>query len=272
MHLKISFFLLILASHYSAQIGGLSANKINAYSTDVVSINKIEFEPSILINFSRDVIKQNEFKNNHVSDDEILRVNSNLYFRFTYGVVKNFEIGFSVPENVDFINLGFKYKLPYVFDNIITLGILAGINIPLGNKYYYLTNVNFTEKLFTTGFAFGIAASSYLTKKSSIDFNVIWQSHLPKRSNGDFNKFDYSLNADYGYYIASGLQAILGVSYYKVTFNDVNLNQTSLIFIPGISIEKGKNYGFSLSFSFSAYSKNIRSLFGFNFVLTILIE
>ncbi len=270
---KALAFILIFTFSVSAQIGGLSATKINAYSATVVPLNKMEFEPSISVNFSKDIVKQNKFNGTLANKEyKMLEVSSSFYFRFTYGLTEKIEVGFSIPSNVEAINFGLKYKLSDGIGKNTSLALLGGLNVPLGNNSYYLTDANFSEKLFNTGIAYGLVISQILTRKSSVDFNFIAQSHVPANSNSKFNKFDFSVNADYGYYLTDNLQAILGVSYFKVTFNNSTLNQTSLICIPGISVEKGKNYSFSLSIPFNVYSHNIKSFIGFGFVLTILLE
>ncbi len=271
MVIRIVLILLVFGINLFAQIGGLSATKILSYSTSIVPLNKMEFEPSIGINFT--TIKKTGVQSAYgESEHKLLEITSDLFFRFTYGFSEYLEAGFSVPADMEVINFGFKYRYPAEILQSTSLAFLMGVNVPLGDRYYYLTDFKVTEKIFSTGLAYGIAITHGFGNRASIDINIIGQSHLPQRSNSDFNKYDYSVSADYGYYFTEGLQAIIGALYYNIGFNDSKSNQASLVLIPGISIERGKTYGFSLSVPFSIYAKNLKKSIGFGFVLTILLE
>ncbi len=256
-----------------AQIGGISASKLFTYDVCTVPKDKIEFEPS----FSSLFYFHTENKGGvaparaGVGTDvyKTLNVESAMLFRFTYGVAENFELGMSVPSTVEGINFGAKFRLPYRIRGKTAFGLMAGINLPVGNEVYYLEGSNSNKVYYNVGVALGGIVSHSFTKNFSVDFNYIGQKHFYSGNNKDLNTFDYSLGTDWGYYFANKIQAILGLNYYYI---GEKISKKILALNPGVTIERGKMFILVLSFPFTVYTKNIDRYVGFSFALTTLLR
>jgi hypothetical protein len=267
-----SVFAVIFLSGFAwGQIGGVSASKLATISTDVVPYNVIEFEPSVSADFSKGYWNSGARFISFNSADDSLVTNSDLYFRFTYGAIKNLEVGFTVPSNVSRISVGVKYLLPFSFDNNTTFGIMAGLNAPLGNSGYSLT-LSKKHQEYSLGLAAGGIISHAFTDVISCDVNIQAQKHFPSGTVFDYNTSDFSFGTDFGYYFVDGIQAVLGINYYSSSFNDSELNQYSLIFNPGFTFEKGKNFIIVLNMPVMLKGKNVDDSIGFGFALTTAIH
>ena len=271
MLLKVNLLLLLSTITISAQIAGVSASKLATYCTDVVPENKIEFEPSIFTNFSSAGWYDGNARTPQLPEYRSLKASAEMYFRFTYGAFKDFEIGFSAPTNVSEVDIGAKYKLPFNFKNKTTFGLLAGLNT-LFNNSNCSCEQDSAGKATNTALGYGLIISHSFSKNFSLDFNAIAMSHFPVESNAGFNKFDYSLNADFGYYFVKGIQACLGFNYFHAGFNNSNLNESSLILNPGFTIEKGEMFIIVLDTPITVFTNNIKKSFGFGFALTTLLK
>ncbi len=269
--------IIVLAAIFSSslvrgQIGGLSASKLSNISSDVIPKNVIEFEPSISADFSKGYWNSNSNFSSYNSTDDSLITSSDLFFRFTYGAIKNFEIGFTVPSSVENIEIGAKYRIPFSFNRKTSFGALAGINFPLGNQGYRFSENNNGGKLFSYGIAGGIIISHSFTNDFSVDVNAIAQKNFPSENKDDYNSASVFGGADFGYYFIKGVQAILGFNYSDLKFNDADLEQYSLVINIGISIERAKNYSIALNSPITIMGKNIDKTLGLGFALTMVFN
>ncbi len=268
----VVLFLLIGTVNVFGQIAGVSASKLLNVCTDPVPPKTIEFEPSVAVGFSKGFYNSDSKFNSYLKNQDSLNVASNLSFRFTYGVMKNLEIGFLVPASMNDICIGAKYKFPFSFKKSTTFGALAGVNLPLGNKGYRLSENKNNGELFTYGIAGGVIISHFFTKDFSVDFNAVTQKNFPSATNKDFNTSAFFAGADFGYYFIKGIQAIIGFNYSSFDFNDENLRRYSFVLDFGFTIEQAKNFLLVLNTPVTIAGKNIDKTFGFGFALTTTID
>lgn len=239
-------FAFILSISSFAQIGGLSASKLNTMSATVVPHNKIEFEPSFSIT-----------KNTGIFDNDarLLKYNDSIFengfgFRFTFGAFKNTEIGCSLPIELNEFLLGAKYLL---FSNEkILLSAFGGISM------------DFTVPDFVSQIGGGGILTLRYTDKISSDLQFGYLNNTNK--NIDKNAFFF--NMDHGIYIGD-IQYIIGMNYYT---NFSANTKTELWITSGVTIEPAKNYLLVLMYSKTVFGKNTFQNQGFSFALTITLD
>ena len=270
---KLILVLIVLnAVTIFGQVLGVSASKFSNVCTDPVPQNTIEFEPSIYINFSEGYYSSSSRFNSFLPGKDSLNTASDLFFRFTYGAIKNLEIGFTVPSSMSNISLGAKYKIPYSFDKNTSFGVLAGLNIPLGNRGYRLSENSDVSELFTYGVAGGLIISHFFTDNFSVDINAVAQKNFPSSSASDYNSSGIFAGADFGYYFVKGIQAIIGFNYSALNFNNPELDQNSLLLNAGVTIERAKDFIIVLNTPITIFGKNVEKTYGFGFALTIALH
>ena len=263
------FTLLFLVSMVSlsvySQAGGLSASKLGTLCTAPVPEGTIEFEPffgySTSSNFfDSDGNVQALFS---TSDSSINFAGSG--FRFSYGLIKNLEVGVSVPIDVSEARFGAKYKLP--FDGKLTMGLLAGYNAIMGNQVYDRRNAMYE---LTPTFVGGFILTYDFTEKFSIDFDAQYQKHTQTTFGGHSNGL--FLNSDIGYYFLEKINFIVGLNYNYKIFDNSDDNSYLLTLNTGIAIEKAENFILVINAPFDLMGKNEYRTKGFGLALTIMLD
>ena len=264
-----NFTLLFLASIFSlsvfSQVGGLSASKLGALCTAPVPEGTIEFEP-----FFGYATSNNSFDSGgnvqalfSTSDSSVNFAGSG--FRFSYGLIKNLEVGVSIPIDVSEARFGAKYKLP--FDGKLTMGILAGYNAIMGNHAHDRRNAIYE---LTPTFVGGFIMTYDFTEKFSLDFDAQYQKHTQTTIGGHSNGF--FLNSDIGYYFLEKVNFIVGLNYnYKIFENSVD-DSYLLTLNTGIAIEKAENFILVINAPFDLMGKNEYRTKGFGLALTIMLD
>ena len=242
--LLISF--VIIKTSIFAQVGGLSASKLNTLSATCVSANQIEFEPSFTISKNTGI---------YSSDGHIIR-NSNPFensfgFRFTYGILDNLEAGFSLPIDVSAIQTGIKYH--FFHSPKLLLASFGGFDF------------DFSQNYALHGFDAGLITTLQHTDRISTDIQIDWHH--------DFQDHTISnllfLNSDFGIYIGK-IQYIMGINYNGTLF--CNLPSHQLYLTPGVTIEPANNFLMVLSYPFTIFGENSLKNEYFSFALTITID
>ncbi len=255
----ISFVILFINNAF-AQVGGLSASKLATLNTSTVPKNAIEFEPSFGF-FNSHYHWDNSSKlQNNFNDKDSAIVSSSIMFRFSYGLTDNMEVGVSICDNVSMANWGVKYN--FIKNNNLQFAFILGVNTPLGNR-----NIDLQKKSNENSFATGIILTKEINKKLSVDANVQYQQHLFLQKNNHLQ--DYFINLDIGYYIFDKIQLVSGFNY---MISDGNTIKNSLIFNPGFTIEKAKDFILVAQLPYTISGKNTQKSLGFGLALTILIK
>jgi len=259
-NLIVLLFFIPLTLNTFAQVGGLSASKLATLNAETVKKNTIEFEPSFGFYNSRYHWDNSSKLHSNFINNDSATVSSSVMFRFSYGLTNNIEIGVSICDNISNANWGIKYN--FFSKNKSSAAFILGANTPLGNR-----NVDLQTKSNENSIATGIIFSQNINKKLSLDVNTQYQHHFFIQKNNHLQ--DYFINFDLGYYIIDKIQLVSGFNY---MFSDGLLTKNSLVFNPGITIEKAKNFILVMQLPYTIYGRNSQKSLGFGLALTIFIE
>lgn len=260
----VAFFLMLLSVKAISQVGGVSGSKLGAYCVDVVDHHKVEFEPDFYHFKSSNYWDRNGKLTDLYQDGDSIKWVTGLNFRITYGLIDKFEIGASFSSDLLLANIGMRY---IIYDKSKTgLALIAGANIPLGNKTID-KSVRLSNTI--TSIGGGVVFSTYLSDRFSMDFNGQYFHFVEKTD--DNNKGSLFLNSDIGYYLFSGkLQLITGIGYQHSYYDNYNSHVVSVF--PGITVETGKSYIIVLSTSFDVWGINAVKNAGISLALTITLS
>ena len=263
--LLIIFGLLLTYNFSIAQVGGLSASKLATLCTEAVPVNTIEFEPFFGLASATSFFDNNGTTQNLFTGNDSTQYFSETGFRFSYGLMKNLEVGISLPVDVSAVSFGAKYKLP--FGEKMTFGMLAGYNSIVGNGVYVRRNAAHES---TSALVGGLIMTYEFTDKFSMDFNAQYQKHINITDAGhDQGIF---ISSDIGYYFIENVNFILGANYFYKEF-DVDENNSYLFTLnPGIAIEKAENFILVLNAPIDLFGKNEYQTIGFGLALTIILD
>jgi len=266
MKKTIFFLLFVLASaKLFSQVGGLSASKLFTLCTQPVPVSTIEFEPNFGFSYANWQWDRHGNAKPIFQTADSTNIASGLAFRMTYGVVKNLEIGVSFPADFSETLWGAKYR--FLNAEKISFAALAGANVPLGNRTYNQKHKQHNELV---SFVAGAVFSFQANEKMSIDADVQYQ--FPSQNLQDELKNSIFVNADVGYFVKEGIQAVLGFNYFSSQYADNQLNSDLLFVNPGITIETAKNFILVMSLPVNVFGKNIEKSIGFSLALTIVID
>ena len=253
--------ILSISTTLFAQIGGLSGSKLGSYTVDVVDDKKIEFEPSFWHARSSQYFDNNGTLENLYSTSDSLKVITAISFRFTYGLWDKLELGMSVSTDVSAAAFGIRYA--FLQKEKYGLGLIAGLNVPLGNRTLDQT-VRATGNI--PQFGIGMVGAYSFTDNLSVDFTGQYVHFLRKTS--DLDKGGFHINTDLGYYLLDHrLQLVGGLGYHYIK-NNVGAHQI-LTLIPGITVEASKDFIMVFSVPFDVYGQLENKNVAFNFALTL---
>jgi len=258
-------FSLIFVSTTMAQVGGLSASKLGTLCTAPVPEGTIEFEPFFGYATSTNLFDSNgDLQPLFSTSDSTMRF-AGSGFRFSYGLMKNLEVGVSLPIDVSEVNFGAKYKLP--FEGNLTIGLLAGYNKVLGNRISVCRDAICKA---TPAYVGGIIMTYEFSDKLSIDFDA--QYHKHKKTTVDGHTQGFNVNSDIGYYLMEKVNFIIGLNYAYQTYN-TNLDDSYLLTLnTGVAIEKAENFILVINAPFDLLGKNEYQTTGFGLALTIILD
>ena len=261
-------FLILQIYEFSmlAQVGGISASKLATLCTETVPYKSIEFEPMFSFSYSNQLWdKDGKLEYAFSSRDSII-VSSEFGFRFSYGVLKNLEIGVAAPAAMSSLSWGAKYRIP--LGEKYCCGILAGFNLPLGNGIFS-KNSQYSDV--TPSIAGGIVTTfNIIEEKLCIDFDVQYQKYVKQVD--DKHLGDIFLNSDIGYFITKNIQMVAGINYSETRFEQKMNNSYLLTLNTGLTIECAENFILVLNAPFDLAGKNVYKSKGFGMALTILIN
>ena len=264
---KITLLLLslVFVSTAMAQVGGLSASKLGTLCTAPVPEGTIEFEPFFGYATSTNFFDSNGDIQPLFSTSDSTMKFSGSGFRFSYGLMKDLEIGVSLPIDVSEVSFGAKYKLPLEGD--LTMGLLAGYTSLIGNQAYDRRDAIHEM---TPSFVGGFIMTYEFNEKLSIDFDAQYQKHTQETFDGHTHGF--YLNSDIGYYLMDRVNFIAGLNYGYKVFNASIDNSHLLTLNTGIAIEKAENFILVINAPIDLFGKNEYQTTGFGLALTIILD
>jgi hypothetical protein len=260
----ISISSLISPTDLQAQVGGISGSKLNAYCVDVVDHKKIEFEPAFFHFNSKTKWNDDGHLDNIYGTSDSVFHNTGINFRFTYGLWDKLEVGASVSTDLQTSNWGLRYVLYQ--KKKIGLALIAGANIPFGNKAID-KSLRLSDNIASVGG--GAVFSTQFSENLSFDFTAQYMTFI--KTTNENHKGSYYLSADIGYYILNHqLQFIAGLGYQQASFD--KFTSSTLTVYPGVTVETGNNYIIVLSVPFDIYGTNANKNVGLLFALTLTFD
>jgi len=258
------FFVINISISY-AQIGGLSASKLGTLCTSTVPEGTIEFEPFFNYATSTKIFDSDgKIQSLFASADSTMKFSAS-GLRFSYGLMKNMELGVSLPIDVSEIRFGAKYKLP--MQGKLSMGLLAGYHTIVGNQIYNRKNA--IHESAPSVFA-GLVMTYEFNPRLSVDFDAQYQKHTHNTIEGH-NQGIY-LNSDIGYYFLEKIDFIIGLNFNYQCY-DARSNDSYLLTLnTGVAIKRAKNFILVLNAPFDILGKNEFQTKGFGLALTILLD
>ncbi len=256
--------LLVSSAPLMAQIGGLSASKLSSLTVDVVNHKKVEFEPGFFHARASKYWNQDRVLKNYYSTSDSLRMLTGMYFRFTYGLWNNLEMGVSLSSDMSLSQWGMRYVV--MQKKNIALAAIAGLNIPLGNTP--------VDKRLRAGSnssqaGIGVVGSLFSDKNLSLDFTAEYMHFIDQQFAQD--KGGLYLSLDVGYYIWDRQLQLIGAASYQNVDSREGTHEVLTLY-PGITIETGKDYIIVLAFPFDVYGRREAKNTWINFALTLTFD
>jgi len=255
----------MLGGTASAQVSGVSASKLTALDATLVSANTLEAEPSFTYLYGKSAF-DNDGKSYPVSSDpDSAVILKYMFFRFTYGVGKNLEIGTFVTANLSSISFGAKYRFVQ-YRKFLGVALL-GINFS-NESNFSIRKTGFFGK--SIGIATGVALTNNFTPRFSLDVSAQYQnSFCYEGSLSD----DYFFDSDCGYYIFhQTLQLVAGFSFQYNHYKTGNPDAYLLSFHPGVTIETGKSFIIVFYTPIDLMGKNVGNFTGFSLAFTMTVH
>jgi hypothetical protein len=255
----------LLSNNLSAQVVGVSASKLTAVDATLVSAKTLEAEPSFSYLYSKRTFDNSGNLLPVSPDNDSAVILKDLFFRFTYGVGKNLEIGTFITSNLSSISFGAKYRF---VQHRKFLGVaLLGINFSNQSNFGIRKTGFFGKSL---GIATGVALTNNFTSRLSLDVSAQYQnSFCYEGSLSD----DYFLDSDLGYYVFHNtLQLAGGFSFQYNHLKTGNPDAYRLSFHPGVTIETGKSFIIVFYMPIDLVGKNMGRFTGFSLAFTLSID
>lgn len=248
-----------------AQVSGVSASKLTAIDANLVSAKTLEAEPSFAYLFSK-----HSFDNTGILcpislDNDSAIILKDLFFRFTYGVGKNLEIGTFLTANLTSLSFGAKYR--FVQHKKFLAVALLGVNFS-NESNFGLRKTGFFGKYM--GVATGVGLTNIFSPRFSLDISAQYQNTFCYAcSLSD----DYFLDSDLGYYVFNGtLQLTGGFSFQYNHFKTGDPDAYRLSFHPGVTIESGKSFIVVFYMPIDLIGRNVERFAGFSFAFTFVVD
>lgn len=240
------------------QISGISGNKVNSIHYKPIPVKSVEFEPTLTSIFT-----SGYWHNSSPPPTDTLQgilVNSNIYWRITYGLNNRTELGISATNNLSSINLAGKILLAN--SNKLKLSAMLGYGINLGNEQFNNTN---NKHLSYSLLGYGIIWSFELGPKNQLDVNLQIQQGF-----NDQNLMQFFVHADFGsYFLRDDLFLLMAASYQQNISSELNSNKFTVY--PGLALETGQQFAFGLFSQHDLFGKNTSKTWGLNLVLTMVL-
>ena len=255
----------LMSNNLSAQVAGVSASKLTAIDATLVHTKTLEAEPSFIYLYGKKAYDNNGNLYPVFQDNDTAAILKDLFFRFTYGVGQNLEIGTFVTANLSSISFGAKYRF---VQHRKFLGVaLLGINFSNQSNFGIRKTGFFGKSL---GIATGVALTNNFTSRLSLDVSAQYQnSFCYEGSLSD----DYFLDSDLGYYVFhQTLQLAGGFSFQYNHYKTGNPDAYRLSFHPGVTIETGKSFIIVFYTPIDLVGKNMGRFTGFSLAFTLSID
>jgi hypothetical protein len=259
----ISAFLLVTVQ-LTAQVQGVSAEKLVAINPSSINLRTVEFEPVFGYLWSKKTFNNDGKPVPLSSENDSINILRALGFRFTYGFAKNFEAGGTITTDLNNFSLGIKYTMfqHEKFSGAAILGTTFS-----NESDIVFRNTGFFGK--TASLAGGFAFANKLGKHFSVDYDVQYQNLF----DGIKSYMDnYYIHADAGYMLKGVHLLIAGLAYQYNHFKTDREDAYLLTLNAGAAIMTGRTFILVFNFPFDLIGRNTDRFNGFTFALTITLD
>ena len=243
----------------NAQINGISASKITAFSYDPIDKGTIEFEPNFATALSSSLWTDS---GERIALDSTI-VTSSLGWRIAYGVNEKLEVAMFALSNLE--NISFASKMILLEQDKLGLAAMIGLNIPLGERTFLKNQPTFENG---STFGIGMISTHTINEKWSVDVNVQYQNNFRKVDDLEQDKF--FINVDVGLVeFDEKVTFVLGGGYFVFLSQD---NNYVFNLIPGIAWDAGERFSFALNSSHDLFGRNNERVHGYNLAITTTFD
>lgn len=250
--ITLTLYLLFLAgiSGLKCQVCGISGSKLNSSCAGVIDHNSLEFE--ILYSFE----KSNYHWDHQGSlipltpDSELPYNGSDLFFRATFGVFRNAELGATVDKEADEASLGFKWR-PFMTGKG-SVALAGGVRFGFGGNS---DPPEAAEEPLTKTVTLALLYSREITTSISFDLNAGYNISLTGGSGLSSGCFD--LCGDFGWHLFDGkMQAIIGAEL-RSGLSTEDMEKLRLVTLyPGVTLTTGQDYEILIALPCDIYGIN----------------
>ncbi|MDX9903366.1 MAG: hypothetical protein RB288_04740 [Bacteroidales bacterium] len=248
--LTFTVFILAGLTQARSQVCGLSGSKLNSSCGEVIDLHSLEFE--ILYAFEKSVSgwDRNGTLTPLNGDGREAAIGSGLFFRMTFGALRNTEIGATVDREAEEASLGIKW-MPYR-QGATSLAVAGGMKFGFGETLFHPVSERTSVPSSVSG---ALLLSQEITPSVSVDMNAGYSIPVAGElipSHGCLN-----LCFDWGWFLFDGsLQAVLGTGF-RSGFSPEEHERFSLLTLyPGFIVTAGHNFEILVAMPHDLYGIN----------------
>ncbi len=237
-----------------AQISGISDTKLCVPDAGALSVGSFEFEPSFSVFNSTNRFCDNGEMESLAGES----VSSSVLFRVTAGIAEGLEIGTTFSSTIEQVSVGSKYI--FSESENFSLGLIAGVSLPAGNKFIADTLRDADNNLTSS---YGALGSIKLSGSSSIDMIF---SFTKIHGENSFDKI-LSYGIGFGQWLSKKFQVVAELNGFS-TYNG-KLHSGKISFMPGVTYKISEQLLFVLGTQFDLMGKNEYKGLGYFSAFTI---
>ncbi|HPE23782.1 MAG TPA: hypothetical protein PLT88_12235 [Bacteroidales bacterium] len=250
IHCTIALFFLSGLSHLSGQVCGISGSKLNSSSGQVIDHQSLEFEIQYAFEKSVSVWDDNGTLNPLTGDGRKADIASSLFFRMTFGALRNTEIGATVDGEAEEASLGIKW-MP-CRQGATSLAVAGGMKFGFGETLFHPVSERTSVLSSVSG---ALLLSQEITTSVSVDINAGYSIPVAGElipSHGCLN-----LCFDWGWFLFDGsMQTVLGTGF-RSGFGPEEHERFSLLTLyPGFIVTAGRNFEILVAMPHDLYGIN----------------
>lgn len=263
--LFLLLFGILIFSHVSAQIQGVSNDKLIVVGPESIATRTIEFEPGFgYIWSTQSFDSDGKLVPLDPRNDSILVLQA-LAFRITYGFAKNFEIGTLITASLDAFSLGIKYT--FIKNERFWAGTFLGTNFANESDLAFRNTGLFGQAAALVG-GFVFMNRFGESKRLSMDYEIQYQNTFDR---DQIFSDDIFAAWEIGYEFKKKVQLISGFNYRFHSFRN-NPNSWLLTWNTGVTVHPGESFNLIANIPFDIAGRNSQRFMGFQIVLTIALD
>lgn len=248
--------ILLLSENFYTQINGLSASKLFVYDAITIKPGSFEFEVCTKTFTARSQFDENA--NTVLLNGRLYE--SELDFRFTFGLMNDVEVGVEIPSDLDKLFLATKIKLYKT--SFVGISAIAGAGYGIKSRFI---NYGQTDTDRYENFSAGTVSTFKVTDDTSIDLHLIFTRLLKDEVNHHLH-----FAAGYGYFLKENLQVVLEVNGKKQINGENNIDK--IMITPGITFDPAENFSVTAAVHLDVAGKNIEKGLAFFTGFTIWFD